>query len=141
MRGPLQPDEVIAPESTLSVQMRKLAVDTAMVLPNLIKLLARLIRDPRVPRRSKLVIGAAMGYVVSPIDLIPEFVPVIGFADDILLMAAAVNHLIQVAGEDVVLEHWDGSRDLLDLIESILDVATDFVPARIRSLLRRLAGS
>lgn len=141
MRDPLQPDEVIAPESTLSVQMRKLAVDTAMVLPNLVKLLARLIRDPRVPRRSKLVVGAALGYVVSPIDLIPEFVPVIGFADDILLMAAAVNHLIQVAGEEVVLEHWDGSRDLLDLIESILDVATDFVPARIRSLLRRLAGS
>jgi uncharacterized membrane protein YkvA (DUF1232 family) len=107
----------------------------------MVKLLYRLLRDPRVPRRTKLVVGAAVAYLVSPIDLIPEFVPVIGFADDLLLMAFAINHMVEVAGEDVVLEHWDGSRDLLELVRSILEVASDFVPARLRRVIGRLSGA
>lgn len=140
MSGPLRPDEVIPPEAGAMVQLRKLAGDTILLLPNLVKLLSRLVRDPRVPRRSKLVVGAALGYVASPIDLLPEFIPVVGFADDLLLMAFAVNHLVNVAGEEVVLEHWDGPRDLLELVRSVLDVASDFVPARIRRLVGRLSG-
>lgn len=141
MTDSLKPDEVIDPGSAGSIQLRRLARDTAFLLPNLVKLLARLVRDPRVPRRSKLVVGAALAYVVSPIDLLPEFIPLIGLADDVLLAAYAVNHLVEVAGEDVVLEHWDGPRDLLDLVRTVLEVATDFVPARLRRLLNRLSGS
>ena len=111
------------------------------MLPNLLKLLTRLLRDPRVPRRSKLVVGAAVAYVASPIDLVPEFIPVFGFADDVLLVAAALNHLVKVAGEEVVLEHWDGPRDLLGMVEAILDTATELVPVRIRRLVARLAGT
>ena len=121
--------------------MRKLAADAVYLLPNLIKLLGRLMRDPRVPRRSKVVIGAALAYLVSPVDLIPEFVPVIGFADDVLLVSYAVNHLITVAGEDVVLEHWDGPRDMLELVRSVLEVASDLVPPQLKRLIGRLSGS
>lgn len=141
MTDSLKPDEVIDPGSSGSIQLRRLARDTAFLLPNLVKLLARLVRDPRVPRRSKLVVGAAIAYVVSPIDLLPEFIPIVGLADDVLLAAYAVNHLVDVAGEDVVLEHWDGPRDLLELVRTVLDVATDFVPARLRRLLNRLSSS
>ncbi len=141
MTDSLKPDEVIDPGSSGSIQLRRLARDTAFLLPNLVKLLARLVRDPRVPRRSKLVVGAAIAYVASPIDLLPEFIPIVGLADDVLLAAYAVNHLVDVAGEDVVLEHWDGPRDLLELVRTVLDVATDFVPARLRRLLNRLSSS
>ena len=140
MSDPLRPDEVITPSSGASAQMRKLAADAVYLLPNLIKLLGRLVRDPRVPRRSKVVIGAALAYLVSPVDLIPEFIPVIGFADDVLLASYAVNHLITVAGEDVVLEHWDGPRDMLELVRSVLEVTSDLVPAQLKRLIGRLSG-
>jgi uncharacterized membrane protein YkvA (DUF1232 family) len=133
----LRPDEVIEPGR--SVRLRKIAVDAAATLPNLIKLLVRLTRDPRVPRRTKIVLGAALAYVVSPIDLVPDFIPVAGVADDVLLLAFAVNHLVHVAGEEVVLEHWDGPRDLLELVRAVLDVASDLVPARLRKLVARLS--
>lgn len=140
MTDPLRPDEVITPSGGASAQMRKLAADAVYLLPNLIKLLGRLVRDPRVPRRSKVVIGAAMAYLVSPVDLIPEFIPVVGFADDVLLVSYAVNHLINVAGEDVVLEHWDGPRDMLELVRSVLEVTSDLVPPQLKRLIGRLSG-
>ncbi len=141
MSDTLRPDEVIPPSGGASAQMRKLTADAVYLLPNLIKLLGRLMRDPRVPRRSKVVIGAAIAYLVSPVDLIPDFVPLIGFADDILLVSYAVNHLIDVAGEDVVLEHWDGPRDMLDLVTSVLEVASDLVPPQLKRLIGKLSGS
>jgi uncharacterized membrane protein YkvA (DUF1232 family) len=137
----IRPDDVIAPGDQGSVQLRKLAGDLVTTLPNLVKLLARLVRDPRVPRRSKMVVGAALAYVVSPLDLLPEFIPVVGFADDALLVAFALNHLVNVAGEEVVLEHWDGPRDLLEMIRSVLDVASDLVPVKVRKLFSRLSDS
>jgi uncharacterized membrane protein YkvA (DUF1232 family) len=141
MTDPLRPDEVISPAGGPALQIQKLAIDTFRMLPNLIKLLARLLKDPRVPRRSKLVVGAAVAYLASPIDLVPDLVPVVGVVDDILIAALAINHLIQVAGEEVVLEHWDGPRDLLDLVRSVLDVATDLVPVKVRRLFRGLSGA
>ncbi|HSJ29005.1 MAG TPA: DUF1232 domain-containing protein [Acidimicrobiia bacterium] len=135
---PLRPDEVIEPGRRTA--MRRLAADAVGTLPHMVKLLWRLLRDPRVPRRTKLVVGAAVAYVASPVDLIPDFIPVAGLLDDLLLMTYAIHHIVEVAGEDVVLEHWDGSRDLLELVRSILDVASDFVPARIRRVVSRLSG-
>jgi len=138
---PLRPDEVITPSGGASAQIRKLAADAVYLLPNLIKLLGRLVKDPRVPRRSQVVIGAALAYLVSPVDLIPEFIPVVGFADDVLLVSYAINHLITVAGEDVVLEHWDGPRDMLELVRSVLEVASDLVPPQLKRLIGRLSGA
>lgn len=136
-----RPDDIIEPGDGGRIQLQKFVRDTAGLIPNLLKLLARLMRDPRVPRRSKLVIGAALAYVASPVDLIPEIIPVVGMADDLLLVAFAINHLVNVAGEELVLEHWDGPRDLLDMIRSILDLASDLVPTRIKRLISRLAQS
>jgi len=94
----VRPDEVIPPDSGAGIQARQLAVDAALMLPNLIKLLGRLLKDPRVPRRSKLLLGASLAYVLSPIDLLPEFIPVAGLLDDIFLATFALNHLIERAG-------------------------------------------
>lgn len=120
--------------------MRALVKDVAYMLPNLIKLLSRLIRDPRVPRRSKVLIGGLVAYLASPIDLLPDAIPVLGMADDVLLAAYAINHLIEKAGEDVVLEHWDGPRDLLDMVRSILDTVSQMIPAPVKRWVDRLSG-
>jgi uncharacterized membrane protein YkvA (DUF1232 family) len=135
----LKPDDVIPPEGT-SIQGRQLIADAALMLPNLAKLVARLIADPRVPRRSKIVLGFAAAYVVSPIDLIPEFIPVLGWADDVLLMMYALDSLIDRAGPKVVEEHWDGPGDLLGLIRDVMGMARNLIPRRLMRTIDRLSG-
>jgi uncharacterized membrane protein YkvA (DUF1232 family) len=136
----VRPDEVIPPQGGGVLQAKNLARDAVLLLPNLIKLLGRLLEDPRVPRRSKIVVGAVVAYVLSPIDLLPEFIPIAGVLDDLFLVIFALHHLIERAGEEVVVEHWDGPQDILSLVRSVLSTVTDMVPARIRRLLGRLAG-
>lgn len=137
--NPLKPDDVIPPEGP-SIQGRRLIADAALMLPNLAKLVARLIADPRVPRRSKIVLGFAAAYVASPIDLIPEFIPVLGWADDVLLMMYALESLIDRAGPQVVEEHWDGPGDLLGLIRDVMGMARNLIPRRLIRTIDRLSG-
>ena len=136
----IRPDEVIPPEGGAGLQARQLAVDAVLMLPNLLKLLGRLLKDPRVPRRSKILLGASFAYVLSPIDLLPDFIPVAGIMDDIFLVAFALNHLIERAGEEIVVEHWDGPQDILGMIQSVLSTVTDVVPVQIRRIMSKLAG-
>lgn len=135
----IRPDDVLPPEGA-SIQSRKLVNDAVTMVPNLIKLIGRLIKDPRVPRRSKIALGMAAAYVVSPVDLIPEVVPVLGWADDLLLLMLAIDSLIERAGVDVVEEHWDGPVDLLGMIREVIAASRMVLPKRITSVIDRLAG-
>jgi uncharacterized membrane protein YkvA (DUF1232 family) len=139
-RNRLRPDDVIPAEGGRSIQTRQLITDAALMLPNLVKLVGRLLRDPRVPRRSKLVLGAAAAYVVSPIDLIPEFIPVIGWADDVLVMMFAVDSLIERAGSAIVEEHWDGPSDLLAMIREVVATSRSLVPRPLTRFIDRMSG-
>ena len=73
--------------------------------------LRRLLGDERVPRRAKLALALLVPYLVMPIDLIPDVIPVLGQLDDALLVLAAVAYVVRVAGPDVVRELWPGSED------------------------------
>lgn len=130
MTEPIKPEIVPAERS-----WRQLVWEATLLLPNLVKLLSRMIRDPRVPRRRKLVAGVVMGYLVSPIDLIPDIVPVLGQADDVLLVAFAIRHLMEGAGDEIVLEHWDGDPDLLEIIDTLLQWGSDLLPKPVRRFL------
>jgi len=114
--------------------------DAALMLPNLVKLVTRLLRDPRVPRRSKVALGLAAAYVASPIDLVPEFIPVIGWADDVLFILLAIDSLIERSGSEIVEEHWDGPGDVLGIIREVLGLTRNVVPRRLSRALDRLAG-
>lgn len=122
------------------MQLRALARDAVGLLPNLVRLLGGLLKDPRVPRRSKILVGAAVLYMASPIDVVPDVVPVIGAVDDVVLAAYAVNHLLLRAGEEVVLDHWHGPQDLLEMVRSILDAASSLVPQTARRWIDRFSG-
>lgn len=137
----LRPDEVLPPEGEReNVQMRRLVSDAVLLLPNILKLVGRLVLDPRVPRRAKLTLGMAAAYVASPVDLIPEMIPVVGWADDILIMMFAIDSLIERAGSDLVDEHWDGPGDLLSLVREIVGLSRSVIPRRITSVIDRLSG-
>ena len=135
----IRPDDVIPPKAE-SIQRRQLIMDAALMLPNLIKLVGRLLKDPRVSRRSKVVLGFAAAYVASPIDLIPEFIPVLGWADDVLLLVYAIDSLIDRAGPVVVEEHWDGPGDLLSMVTDVMGMARNLVPRRLMRTIDRLSG-
>jgi uncharacterized membrane protein YkvA (DUF1232 family) len=130
----------VIPPKGASIQGRKLVEDAVLMLPNLIKLIGRLLTDSRVPRRSKIVLGMAAAYVASPIDLIPEVIPVIGWADDILIVMFALDSLIERAGPEIVEEHWDGPNDLLALIRETIGFSRTVLPKRFSQAIDRLSG-
>ena len=95
---------------------RSAARELAGLLPNLVALFKGLLRDPRVPRRTKLWIGFAVAWLISPIDLIPEFVPIAGPLDDAIVAALVLRHVLKRAGRQVVEGHWRGDPATLRLI-------------------------
>jgi uncharacterized membrane protein YkvA (DUF1232 family) len=90
------------------------AKQLACLIPDLASLLRGLLSDSRVPRGSKVLIGFAILWVISPIDLLPEFLPVIGPLDDVLVVAVVLRHLVKRAGPEVVRDHWRGDPMMLE---------------------------
>lgn len=82
-------------------------------LPSAVALARRLWPDPRVPWRAKLAVGLAALWVISPIDLIPEFLPVIGPLDDVLVLVVALRYAARRVDPRVLREAWPGNPDLL----------------------------
>jgi uncharacterized membrane protein YkvA (DUF1232 family) len=107
----------------------------ALIAPRLVKLLGRLMRDPRVHPRSKAVLLVTLGYLVSPIDVIPDMVPGLGQVDDLVIAAFALDHLLNHIPDELLKEHWDGDEDVLELIQNLVEIGAGLVPAWLKRLL------
>lgn len=92
------------------------ARELALLVPHLLVLFRGLLGDARVPRRGKLVLGLAALWLASPVDLVPEFVPVAGPLDDAIVAALALRYVVRIAGRDIVSEHWRGETATLALL-------------------------
>lgn len=79
-------------------------------------LIRRLLRDPRVPRLRKLSLGLLVAYLACPIDLIPDFLPVIGQLDDALVAGLVLRGLVRSAGPALLHEHWPGGPEGLRIV-------------------------
>ena len=88
----------------------------ARFIPDCIVLVRRLLGDPRVPRRHKLLLGALVGYLVFPIDLVPDFVPVAGHVDDLLAVVLALRVVLRGSGSERLRTHWPGPESSLGLL-------------------------
>jgi uncharacterized membrane protein YkvA (DUF1232 family) len=110
--------------------------DLLLFLPDMIVLLLRLARDPRVPVGVKAVAMLGIGYSLSPIDLLPEFLfGPIGFLDDLLIAAAAVSYIVNHVHPDLVRSHWPGPGDVLDVVKRVLAYSEGLVGKTLRRLL------
>ncbi len=110
--------------------------DLIVVLPDLVLLLIKLMKDPRVPAELKLKITLALAYVISPIDLIPEALgSVLGFVDDTLAMAVLLAGLVEEIPNEVICDNWDGRPDILELIIKGKDLLSKMLPANIAEKL------
>ena len=98
------------------------AKELVVLLPNLVRLFRGLIGDPRVPRGSKALLLVGAVWLVSPIDLIPEFLPGIGGIDDAIVAALILRHVVRRAGDEVVREHWKGDPKTIGLILRVAGV-------------------
>jgi uncharacterized membrane protein YkvA (DUF1232 family) len=84
------------------------AKELALLVPNLVLLFKDLLRDRSVPRRPKIAVAIGVVWLISPIDLLPEFLPVLGPLDDAVVAALVLRYLVKRAGIEVVQEHWRG---------------------------------
>ena len=86
------------------------------VLPDLLRLLKRLATDPGQPRRVRIRLWLLLAYLISPVDLIPDFIPVIGYADDAIIVALALRSIIRHSGTQAIERHWPGTPDGLTAV-------------------------
>jgi len=80
----------------------------ARFVPDCIVLFRRLLADPRVPRRRKIVLGALVAYLAMPIDLVPDFIPIAGYLDDAVLVAFVLRYVLRGSAPELIDEHWPG---------------------------------
>ena len=88
--------------------------ELARFVPDCVTAIRRLRGDPRVPRRAKVAVVVAGLWVASPIDLLPEFLPVIGPLDDVVVVALALRYAARQVPRQVLLEAWPGDPRLLE---------------------------
>ncbi|RZL74160.1 MAG: DUF1232 domain-containing protein [Rhodococcus sp. (in: high G+C Gram-positive bacteria)] len=88
--------------------------DLVALLPDCLVAIKRLRRDPRVPRSAKIAVVCAGLWMVSPIDLIPDVIPVIGWLDDVVVVAVALRYAGRRCPRDVLLEAWPGDPQLIE---------------------------
>lgn len=93
--------------------------DMLRLIPDLVGLLHGLARDPNVPRGVRIRLGALLVYLAIPIDLIPDFIPIVGYADDIVLVALVLRSVARRAGPEAIDRHWQGTPEGLIAIKKL----------------------
>jgi uncharacterized membrane protein YkvA (DUF1232 family) len=85
--------------------------EAVRLLPDLLRLLRRLAGDSSVPRAARVRLSLLLGYLAMPIDLVPDFVPVLGYADDAIIVSLVLRSVVRRAGAHTVRRHWPGTDD------------------------------
>jgi len=128
-----------APETTPNAQPPRdddALRNLLLFLPRLAKLVAQLVVDVEVATADKLLLGAAIVYMASPLDIVPDFVPMLGQLDDIYLVATCLLRLMNRSGEAKLRQYWDGPEDIVAVLGKITDFATRYLPGPLRVQIR-----
>jgi uncharacterized membrane protein YkvA (DUF1232 family) len=88
-------------------------------IPDCVVLFRRLLADPRLPPRHKVVLVLLIGYLLLPFDLVPDFIPVAGQLDDAILVALVLRSILRAAGPELLREHWPGPPSSLNVLARI----------------------
>jgi uncharacterized membrane protein YkvA (DUF1232 family) len=88
-----------------------LLVESLRLIPDTVRLLRGLATDKSLPRGVRVRLWLLLAYLASPIDLIPDFIPVLGYADDAIIVCAVLRAIVRRAGPEVIRRHWPGTED------------------------------
>ncbi|MFQ3581495.1 MAG: DUF1232 domain-containing protein [Chloracidobacterium sp.] len=116
-------------------RLRRLMREALRFLPNLLKLAYRLARDPRVPQVDKIVLAATIAYVITPLDVLPDFIPFFGQIDDSYLLAVALLRLLSRTPNEALAEHWEGPGDIRRVLNRVIVLTTFFLPKRVQRVV------
>jgi uncharacterized membrane protein YkvA (DUF1232 family) len=98
--------------------------DGLRLLTDVIRMLRALATDPQLPRGVRVRLGLGMAYLLSPIDLIPDFIPVLGYADDAIVIALILRSVAHRAGTDALRQHWSGTPEGLEAVLRLAGLST-----------------
>lgn len=98
--------------------------DAMRLLPDVLRLLKRLASDPTMPRGIRVRLALLLGYLALPIDLIPDFIPVLGYADDAIIVAFVLRSVARRAGPEALATHWPGTPEGLAAIHRMCRLPT-----------------
>ncbi|MFQ5897683.1 MAG: DUF1232 domain-containing protein [Candidatus Methylomirabilia bacterium] len=104
-----------------------------LLLPNLTRLVYRLALDPQVPPATKLTLAAAAAYLVSPVDLLPDFIPFVGYLDDLVVVAVVLDGLLNHVDRSLLLPHWPGEPVTLEKMAAVARQVAVWVPRPIKA--------
>jgi uncharacterized membrane protein YkvA (DUF1232 family) len=93
--------------------------DLLRLLPDVLRLTSRLARDGSLPRGVRVRLWLLLGYLAMPVDLVPDFVPVIGYADDVVVVAFALRSVTRRAGPEALDRHWPGTPEGLAAVRRL----------------------
>jgi uncharacterized membrane protein YkvA (DUF1232 family) len=102
------------------------------LLPDLARLIGRVVTDPALPRPAKIALAAAVAYLLTPVDLLPDFVPFVGILDDVLLAAVIVDGLLNHVDRALLLRYWPGDPASLERVARYARVLAVWVPGRLK---------
>jgi uncharacterized membrane protein YkvA (DUF1232 family) len=95
------------------------------MLPDLLRLVKRLATDPSLPRGVRIRLWLLLAYLITPVDLVPDFIPIIGYADDAIIVAIALRSVIRHSGPEAIGRHWPGTADGLTAVLRLSGVKND----------------
>ena len=101
-------------------------------LPDVARLIAGLVADPRLPRPAKIALVAAAVYLASPVDLVPDVIPFLGYVDDVLLAAVLLDGILSYVDRALVLRYWPGSAASLETLARVAHRLALWVPRRLK---------
>lgn len=101
-----------------------------LIIPDVIVLFYRLLKDPRVSLKTKLFLGGAVTYLASPINLIPNFIPVIGEIDDVTAVLYTLNKILDEVPEQVILDNWQGREDFIQFATTAIQYFSGFLKSK-----------
>lgn len=104
-----------------------------LALPRLGRMLISLAADRDVPTSAKVVLAALAVYLASPIDLLPDFIPLLGYLDDVVLAAVVVDGVLSFLDRSLILRYWPGTADSLERVAAVARRLSRWVPNRIKA--------
>ena len=103
-------------------------------------LLCRLAIDERVTKSQKAIVGGIIAYVIMPIDIIPDFIPIIGYVDDLVLVVYGLNLILNELDKQIIIDNWSGEEDVLELLQKITLTAEKFLEKNILNKIKKWIG-
>jgi uncharacterized membrane protein YkvA (DUF1232 family) len=102
-------------------------------LPRVVRLIARLVMDPTLPRSAKIGLAAAVLYLLSPLDVVPDIIPFAGVLDDVAVAAVVLDGVLNWVDRRLVLKYWPGSPASLDRLARVARLLAVWVPSRVKA--------